>query len=58
MSSIGLPNIRLLNLQQEEEPAYAEDVETFIRKYRKVWRFLFFKYSSLGAIRPKQEPAP
>lgn len=49
----GIPSIRLINLATEEETAFAEDVDSIIKKYRKLWRFLFFKYSSFGAV--KQE---
>ncbi len=45
----GVPNIKLVNLNNEEEAAFAEDVDSILKKYRKVWRFLFFKYSSFGA---------
>lgn len=45
----GVPNIRLMDLTNEEEQTFAEDVDTLLKKYRKVWRFLFFKYSSFGA---------
>lgn len=49
----GVPNIKLINLTMEEESTFAEDVDSIIKKYRKLWRFLFFKYSSFGAA--KQE---
>lgn len=45
----GVPNIKLMNLSSEEQAAFVEDVDSLIKKYRKVWRFLFFKYSSFGA---------
>lgn len=38
-----------MNLKYDEELAYTEDVDSTLKKYRKVWRFLFFKYSSFGA---------
>lgn len=44
----GLPEINLLNLQAEEEGPYIEDVLSVMKKYRKLWRFLFFKFSSFG----------
>lgn len=50
----GVPNIKLMNLASEEEMTFVEDTDSIIKKYRKVWRFLFFKYSSFGA-RNKEE---
>ena len=37
--------IRLINLEKDEEASYQEDVESVMRRYRKVWRYLFYKYS-------------
>jgi hypothetical protein len=42
----NVPSIRLINLEKEEEETYKEDAESVMRKYRKVWRYLFYKYSS------------
>lgn len=39
-------SIRLVSLEREEEDTYREDAESVMRKYRKVWRYLFYKYSS------------
>lgn len=50
----GVPNIKLMDLSQEEEVTFVEDTDSIMKKYRKVWRFLFFKYSSFGA-RNKEE---
>lgn len=40
--------MQLLNLQVEEEVSYIDDVMAVMKKYRKLWRFMFFKYSSFG----------
>jgi|JI6StandDraft_1071083.scaffolds.fasta_scaffold498683_1 sialic acid synthase SpsE len=38
-------NIRLIDLEKEEEEAYREDADSVIKRYKKVWRYLFYKYS-------------
>jgi hypothetical protein len=45
----GVPLIRLVNFDREEESTYEDDLKNVMKKYRKVWRFLFFKYSTFGA---------
>lgn len=45
---IGLPELKLLDLKGEEEKSYIEDVEAIMKKYKKLWRFIFFRYSSFG----------
>lgn len=45
---LGNLDLSLLNLQQDEEVPYVEDASNVLKKYRKIWRFLFFKYSSFG----------
>jgi hypothetical protein len=30
------------------------DLDSLIKKFRKIWRFLFFKYSTLGAKGSKE----
>lgn len=40
--------IELTDLQKEEEDIFVADVDSLMKKYRKVWRFLFFKYSTFG----------
>jgi hypothetical protein len=47
IDAIYTPSIILVNIPDEED-SYVESIETFLRRYRKVWRFLFFKYSSSG----------
>lgn len=39
-------NIRLFDIEKEEEEAYREDADSVIKRYKKVWRYLFFKYST------------
>lgn len=38
-------NIKLIDLEKEEEEAYQEDADSVMKRYKKVWRYLFFKYS-------------
>lgn len=47
IDKIGLPSITLMHLPTEED-SNIDSIESFMRHYRKVWRFLFFKYSSSG----------
>lgn len=48
-----MPVIKLMSFDKEEEVSYEEDLNNVMKKYRKVWRFLFFKFSTFGA--KKQE---
>lgn len=50
----GLPVIELLNLQSDLEDIYLMDIDNLMKRYRKIWRFLFFKYSTFGAKQSNQ----
>jgi hypothetical protein len=45
---LGIPDLHLINLTEDEESNYIEDADSVMKKYRKFWRYIFFKYSSFG----------
>lgn len=51
-----MPGVEITDLQKEEEDIFVDDVDSLMKKYRKVWRFLFFKYSTFGAKNPSNDP--
>lgn len=46
-SHTGLPPIELIDLEDEEERD-VQAIKIFLKKYSKLWRFLFKKYANMG----------
>lgn len=46
-SNTGLPPIELIDLEDEEDRDI-EAIKIFMKKYSKLWRFMFKKYANLG----------